>query len=202
LFQPLGNMFAGTPATVPCVYVGRAPSTPLSHKEKKAIEAQAYAYNARMREPGQHQGPLTAATLRCLHALLWTFHNTEHGTCMPSLRKLAAAARCCKDTAHQAVKALRGAGFLRWWHQFARKTLRGLAGLYRTTNAYTFRQVSAVSAETRCTENPDTRTGAVSKKDKALANARIGLREKGGAPASNNPLEAALSRLMALKPSG
>jgi hypothetical protein len=72
LFQTLGNLVAGAPAAVPCIYMGQAPSTPLTHKEKKQIEADAHAYNARHRQPGQHQGPLTAATLRVLHVLLWT----------------------------------------------------------------------------------------------------------------------------------
>jgi hypothetical protein len=37
---------------------------------KKALERQAHEYNARHRQPGQHQGPLTAATLWALHVLL------------------------------------------------------------------------------------------------------------------------------------
>jgi len=196
LFQPLGSMFAGSPATVPCIYIGQAPSTPLSHKEKKQIEADAHAYNARHREPGQHQGPLTAATLRVLHVLLWTFHNTEHGYCWPSLRKIAAAARCCKDTAHEAVKALRAAGFLRWWHQFKRKVIRGLAAFYRTSNAYSFVLLPAVSVEQQHTENPHARTGAGKKESGA---SQLTCPARSSAPTSGE-LEAAIARLLALKP--
>jgi hypothetical protein len=138
LFQQLGNLLPGQPATVPCVYVGRAPHTSLTHAEKKALEAEAYAYNARNRQPGQHQGPLTAGTLRVLHALLWSFcpttgyPNAGPG-CFPSLRKIAAAARCCRDTAHEAIKGLRAAGFLQWWHQFKRKTIGRLTALLART---------------------------------------------------------------------
>jgi hypothetical protein len=171
LFQALGNLVAGTPAATPCIYIGQAPSTPLSHREKKDIERQAHEHNVRHRKPGQHQGPLTAATLRVLHVLLWTFHNTEHGYCWPSLRKIAAAARCCRDTAHEAVKALRAAGLLRWWHQFKRKTIGRLAALFRTSNAYQFRQVPtlpvAVATEQQRTENPHARTGTGEEKQSA-----------------------------------
>ena len=52
------------------------------------------------------------------------------------------------------VKALRAAGFLRWWRQFKRKTIHGVAGLYRTASAYVFRLVlPAVSGEQQRTEN-------------------------------------------------
>jgi Helix-turn-helix domain len=199
LFQPVGNLLpAAAPAAVPCVYIGHAPSTPLTHAQKKALEREAHAYNARNRQPGQHQGPLTAATLRCLHVLLWTFHNTEHGYCWPSLRKIAAAARCCKDTAHEAVKALRAAGFLRWWHQFKRKTIAGVRGLYRTASAYVFQRVMpSVSGEQQRTEKPDARTGAA--KQEQGASQLMG-------PASSvippSELEGAIGRLMALKPGG
>jgi hypothetical protein len=198
MFQKLGDIASAKPTTVPCIYVGQAPSTPLTHAEKKAIEAQAHAYNTRMREPGQHQGPLTAATLRVLHALLWTFHNTEHGYCWPSLRKLAAAARCCRDTAHEAIKALRAAGFLRWWHQFKRKTIGRLTALFRTSNAYTFHQVVApVSVKSQRTENQDARTGAGEEKKIGASQVDIGKIR-----ATSPELEAALARLMALKPEG
>jgi hypothetical protein len=195
LFQQVGNLLPGRPATVPCVYIGQAPSTPLTHAEKKATEAEAHAYNARHREPGQHQGPLTAATLRVLHALLWTFHNTEHGYCWPSLRKIAAAARCCKDTAHEAVKALRAAGLLRWWHQFKRKMIRGVVGLYRTASAYVFQKVTLpVSGEQQCTEKPHARTGTTGEE-----------RQQGASQLmcrGSTELEWAIGRLLALKPSG
>jgi hypothetical protein len=202
LFQALGNLVAGSPAAVPCIYIGQAPSTPLTHKEKKEIEAEAHAYNARHRKPGQHQGPLTAATLRVLHALLWQFHNTERGYCWPSLRKIAVAARCCKDTAHEAVKALRAAGFLRWWHQFKRKVIRGLAALYRTSNAYTFHRMPAlpaVSVEQHRTENQEARTGTEEERKKGASQVDIG---KDRADARSTELEAAICRLLVLRPGG
>jgi hypothetical protein len=128
-----------------------------------------------------------------------TFHNTEHGYCWPSLRKIAAAARCCKDTAHEAVKALRAAGFLRWWHQFKRKVIRGLAALYRTSNAYTFVQLPAVSTEQQRTENPHARTGAGEERKKGASQVDVG---KDRADARSTELEAAIGRLMALRPGG
>jgi hypothetical protein len=45
------------------------------------------------------QGPLTWATLRVLRALLWRFHGADGGgRCFPAYEKIAAAAKCCRDT--------------------------------------------------------------------------------------------------------
>ena len=58
------------------------------------------------------------------------------------------------DGTAQTRGAGQGAGFLRRWRQFKRKTIHGVAGLYRTASAYVFRLVlPAVSGEQQRTEN-------------------------------------------------
>ena len=74
---------------------GPASAYPLDRNGKARVWASAAAYNSANRRPGQHQGPLTWATLRVLRALLWRFHGADGGgRCFPSYEKIAAAAKC------------------------------------------------------------------------------------------------------------
>jgi hypothetical protein len=50
---------------------GPAPSHPLDGNAKARVWAAAGAYNAANRQPRQHWGPLTRATMDVLKALLW-----------------------------------------------------------------------------------------------------------------------------------
>ena len=69
---------------------GPAPSHQLDGNAKARVWAAANAYNAANRERGQHQGPLTWATLRVLRTLLWRFHGADGGArCFPSYEKIA-----------------------------------------------------------------------------------------------------------------
>lgn len=100
---------------------GPAPSHPLDGNAKARIWAAAGAYNARNRQEGQHQGPLTWATLRVLRALLWRFHSADGGgRCFPSYEKIAAAARCARSSVAVAIKALEEAGLLGWVNRISR----------------------------------------------------------------------------------
>ena len=86
---------------------GPAPSHRLDGNAKARVWAAAGAYNAANRRPCQHQGPLTWGTLRVLRALLWRFHGADGGgRCFPAYEKIAAAAKCCRDTVNVAIKAL------------------------------------------------------------------------------------------------
>jgi hypothetical protein len=120
--------------------------------------AYAKAWNARHRQPGQHRGPLTRATTEVLEALLWGFHNAHTGACFPSYEAIAAKAECCRDTVYEAIRALELAGVLTWVNRIVRERVRerDLFGrwssrwrILRTSNAYTFRDPSAVMAENR-----------------------------------------------------
>ena len=89
---------------------------------------------------------------------------------------------------------------VRWWHQFKRKTIRGVAGLYRTASAYVFhKMLPPVSVEQQCTENADARTGTGKERKKGASQVYI---SKPCANASSTALEAAIGRLMALRPEG
>src|SRR5215472_638677 len=127
---------------------GPAPSHHLDGNAKARVWAAAAAYNSANRQPGQHQGPLTWGTMRVLRALLWRFHGADGGgRCFPGYEKIAAAAKCCRDTVNVAIKALEDAGILTWVNRIARirRRERDLLGqlvsiwqVIRTSNAYRF----------------------------------------------------------------
>jgi hypothetical protein len=127
---------------------GPAPEHRLDGNAKARVWAAAGAYNSANRRPGQHQGPLTWATLRVLRALLWRFHGADGGgRCFPSYGRIAAAAKCHRDTVCVAIKALEDAGLLTWVNRIARirRRERDLLGqlvslwqVIRTSNGYRF----------------------------------------------------------------
>jgi hypothetical protein len=127
---------------------GPAPSHRLDGNAKARVWAAANAYNNANRQPRQHQGPLTWASLRVLRALLWRFHNADGGgRCFPSYDRLASAARCHRDSVCVALKALEDAGLLTWVHRLTRirrrdQDLFGHWGsswqVIRTSNGYSF----------------------------------------------------------------
>jgi len=97
---------------------GAAPSHRLDPNAKARLWAAAAAYNSANRQPRQHQGPLTWATLRVLRALLWRFHGADGGgRCFPSYEKIAAVAKCHRDSVCVAIAALEQAGVLTWVHR-------------------------------------------------------------------------------------
>jgi helix-turn-helix protein len=127
---------------------GPAPSHRLDGNAKARVWAAATAYNMANRQPRQHQGPLTWATLRVLRALLWRFHGADGGgRCFPSYERIAAAAKCHRDSVCVAIAALEAAGLLTWVHRLTkvRHRERDLFGHWgsewrvnRTSNGYTF----------------------------------------------------------------
>jgi hypothetical protein len=127
---------------------GPAPSHCLDGNAKARVWAAAGAYNAQHREGRQHQGPLTWATLRVLRVLLWRFHGADGGgRCFPSYERIAAAAKCCRDSVCVALAALEDAGLLTWVHRLTRirrreQDLFGHWGsvwqVLRTSNGYQF----------------------------------------------------------------
>jgi helix-turn-helix protein len=100
---------------------GPAPEHRLDGNAKARLWAAANAYNSANRAGRQHQGPLTWTTLRVLRTLLWRFHNADGGgRCFPSYEKIAAAAKCCRDSVCVAIAALEDAGLLTWVHRLTR----------------------------------------------------------------------------------
>jgi hypothetical protein len=127
---------------------GPPPSHRLDGNAKARLWAAAAAYNMANRQPRQHQGPLTWATLRVLRALLWRFHGADGGgRCFPSYERIAAAARCHRDSVCVAIAALEDAGLLTWVHRLTkiRRREQDLFGAWgsvwqviRTSNGYRF----------------------------------------------------------------
>ena len=125
---------------------GPAPSHRLDGNAKARLWATANAYNSANRQPRQHQGPLTWASLRVLRTLLWRFHGADGGgRCFPSYEKIARAAKCHRDSVCVAIAALEDAGLLTWVHRLVkvRHRERDLFGhwgsewqVHRTSNGY------------------------------------------------------------------
>jgi DNA-binding MarR family transcriptional regulator len=132
---------------------GEGRAIPLDRNAKARIWAYAVGYTARLRQDGQHRGPLTRAYLDVLRALLWSFHNQHTGRCFPSYESLAEKAQVSRATVARAIDALEAAGVLTWANRLVRQRVAvdGLLGrtwLYvprRTSNAYQFRDPQQVS---------------------------------------------------------
>lgn len=154
---------------------------PADRNIKIRVMVFARAYNARHRQPGQHKGPLTRATLEVLHALLWGFHNAKTGRCFPSYEAIAAKAGCARSTVAESIKRLEAAGVLTWGHRIARIGNR----LLRTSNAYRFRHMPLSQSEnppgTQIKDNQEVKTVYAETKYVVLD--------------ASNPLDAALARL-------
>lgn len=144
---------------------GPAPGVPLDRNAKARIMVYVRAYNSRMREEGQHIGPITRAYMDVLRALLYGFHNGKDGRCFPSYERIAKAATCCRATVYEAIRALEAAGVLTWVNRLTKirvpeRDLFGRMGyrwqVIRTSNAYRFLELQEVApAAGGCkSENP------------------------------------------------
>jgi Helix-turn-helix domain len=112
------------------------------------IETYVMAWNAKNKQEGQHQGPITAAYQRVLHALLWHFLSYKDGLCFPSYETIAEKAKCCRDTVYEAIKALEDTGVFTWVNRIDREAerVKDLFGhwvkqyrVVRRSNVYMFR---------------------------------------------------------------
>ena len=144
---------------------GPAPGVPLDRNAKARIMVYVRAYNARMREKGQHTGPITRAFMDVLRALLYSFHNSRDGRCFPSYERIAETANCCRATVYEAIRALERAGVLTWVNRLTKIRVpeRDLFGrvatcwqVICTSNAYHFRdpQPAMEVSAGRKSENP------------------------------------------------
>jgi hypothetical protein len=143
----------------------RVLGSPMGQKAKKAILRSVELYNVKNKRPGQHHGPITPAFQRVLIAMLWKFHNSGSGYCFPSYETIAAAAKCCRDTVYEAIKALEAADILTWVNRFDKIPIqcRGAFGRVFTfwkyvtlSNAYCFRDPlpCATECDSYASENP------------------------------------------------
>jgi hypothetical protein len=144
---------------------GTAPGIPLDRNAKARIMMYVRAYNARMKQEGQHTGPITRAFMDVLRALLYAFHNGKDGRCFPSYERIAVSAKCCRATVYEAIRALETAGVLTWVHRLTKIRVpeRDLFGqivsrwqVIRTSNAYCFQdpQSAMQVPNGRKSENP------------------------------------------------
>ena len=126
---------------------GAAPGVPLDRNARARIIVYTKAYNARMKEKGQHTGPVTRAFMDVLRALLYSFHNERDGRCFPSYERIAQAANCARSTVYEAIRALERAGVLTWVNRLTKIRVpeRDLFGriahrwqVIRTSNSYRF----------------------------------------------------------------
>jgi hypothetical protein len=127
---------------------GLARGFPHDRNARVRIEAYVMAWNAKHKQEGQHQGPVTAAYQRVLHALLWHFMSYKDGLCFPSYETIAEKARCCRDTVYEAILALEDTGVFSWINRIDRvaERVKDLFGhwtntyrIVRRSNVYEFR---------------------------------------------------------------
>ena len=125
---------------------GDGKAVPLDRNAKARIWACAQAYTARLRQKGEHRGPLTRATLDVLRTLLWGFHNQRTGRCFPSYEAIAEAAKVSRATVARAIVVLEAAALMSWENRLVRQRV-AVMGLFgrewqsvpqRTSNAYRF----------------------------------------------------------------
>ncbi len=124
------------------------PAHPLTNADRGRIKQDAHDYNAANRQPRQHNGPLTHATLVVLDTLLFTFHHQTTGACFPSYDAISERSGVSRTTVGVAIKALELACILTWSHRLGRTWVRvqdGLTGetakglkVVRRSNAYVF----------------------------------------------------------------
>ena len=127
---------------------GLAKGFPHDRNARVRIQTYVMAWNARMKQEGQHQGPITAAYQRVLHALLWHFMSYRDGLCFPSYETIAEKARCCRNTVYAAILALEQTGVFSWVQRIDRVAdhAKDLFGqwmtsyrIVRRSNVYEFR---------------------------------------------------------------
>jgi hypothetical protein len=165
LFDHLPPMTCESPRPSREKVFRRVLGSPLGPKAKKRIFRSVELYNVKNKKPGQHHGPITPAFQRVLSDMLWKFHNSRSGYCFPSYETIAAAARCCRDTVYEAIKALEAAEILTWVSRFDKIPIqcRGAFGRVFTfwkyvtlSNAYCFRDPlpCATESDSSVSENP------------------------------------------------
>jgi Helix-turn-helix domain len=127
---------------------GLARGFPHDRNARVRIETYVLAWNAKQKQEGQHQGPITAAYQRVLKALLWHFASYKDGLCFPSYETIAAKARCCRRTVYEAILALEATGVFSWVQRIDRvaERVKDLFGqwtkayrIVRRSNVYHFR---------------------------------------------------------------
>lgn len=190
------------------------PARTLTAAERGRIWQHAHDHNAAHRQPRQHNGPLTHATLLVLHALLFSFLHRKTGECFPSYEAIAQRSGVHRSTVADALHALEAAGILTWSHRLGRVRRRvqdALTGelvwvhqVVRRSNAYLFRMPPAPvkrALDQEATRRKEQAAGLENRKSGNAAGPNC-TSTYNSKPAINAPsrsvgdaLEAALSRL-------
>jgi hypothetical protein len=180
---------------------GAAPGVPLDRNAKARIMVYTKAYNARMKENGQHTGPVTRAFMDVLRALLYSFHNGKDGRCFPSYERIAEAANCARSTVYEAIRALERAGVLTWVNRLTKIRVpeRDLFGriahrwqVIRTSNSYRFLDPKAGVPEVEGCKSENPSRPVI---QESLIFMPVGDSPEGGAQRDDTPLERALAGL-------
>ncbi len=124
------------------------PARALTNADRGRIKQAAHDYNVANRQPRQHNGPLTHATLVVLDTLLFSFHHQTTGACFPSYDAISERSGVSRTMVGVAIKALEMACILTWSHRLGRAWVRvqdELTGettkvlkVVRRSNAYVF----------------------------------------------------------------
>ena len=191
-----------TPARRRAKVFGHGQAIPLDRNAKARIWAYAQGYTARHRQPGQHRGPLTRATLDVLRALLWRFHNQHTGRCFPSYEAIAEAAQVNRCTVARAITALEEGQVLTWQNRLVRERIiePGLIGPVarlvprRTSNAYALLDPQATARRVCLSGLPKSQNPTGTRNQDLLP---LSAGEQTAELDPDNPLEAALLQLRA-----
>lgn len=145
------------------------------------------AYNAKHRTRGQHIGPLTRACRDVLRALLWLTDRRK----AVSYLAIAAEAGCTPKTVWKALKRLRASGLLTWVNRYLWSDKHGK--VVRTLNEYRW-------LEPQMPDQPSKlpKFGVTLPSQDLKGASQV----MGSVKHVSQGLEAALGRLMALKPGG
>lgn len=121
-------------------------STPLDRAEKaRIIDKAVKARQAWRTTP--HLPKLTRLHIDVLRSLLFSFHNSKTGKCVPSYERIAERAMCSRASVYNAIKALEAHGLLTWANRLKRirAPALGLPGIgatrirvVRWSNCYDF----------------------------------------------------------------
>lgn len=106
-------------------------------------------YNARLRQRGQHGGPITHTHCQIFDAIV-QFINWSNGLCFPSIKTISERAGCAESTVQAALKTLQAAGVLARIRRTKWVVRRAHGRTYRvpvrTSNRYIFLLPTAVQA--------------------------------------------------------
>lgn len=132
-----------------------AVATPMDRNQRAKLLYTAEQLERRSKAPGKRNGLLGQSGLQVLRALLLRFANSRTGSCFPSLLKIQAATRLCRQTIVAALARLERCGIIRIVRRLIRTMIERVSpitgelqryvGVVQTSNAYSFNVESSSS---------------------------------------------------------